>query len=88
MARFCGGRSQRQEKKECLVDWFRMQRIEGEPLSRNLAEAMATLIRLPGAQRGGCEAGQRAGFPQNQPSAVWRRDGHYVHVLHGDPEGS
>jgi hypothetical protein len=32
-----------------------MQRIEGEPLSRNLAEAMATLIRLPGAQRGGAK---------------------------------
>ena len=43
----------RQEKKEVLSDWFRTQRIEGEPLSKNLADAMATLIRLPSAQRGG-----------------------------------
>ncbi len=42
-----------QSKKENLSDWFIEQQIEGEPLSRNLANAMATLIRLPGAQRGG-----------------------------------
>ncbi len=47
--------AQRQEKKECLVDWFRTQCIEGELVSRNLAEAMATLIRLPSAQRGGAK---------------------------------
>ena len=45
----------RQEKKESLVAWFLSQRIEGEPVSKNLAEAMATLIRLPGAQRGGAK---------------------------------
>jgi hypothetical protein len=42
-----------QGKKECLVDWFLEQRIEGEPVSNKLADAMATLIRLPSAQRGG-----------------------------------
>jgi hypothetical protein len=40
-------------KKENLSDWFHEQPIEGEPISRNLANAMATLIRLPAAQRGG-----------------------------------
>ncbi|MCC6008872.1 MAG: hypothetical protein JJU40_14520 [Rhodobacteraceae bacterium] len=44
-----------QEKKEVLSDWFRTQRIDGEPVSRNLADAMATLIRLPSAQRGGAK---------------------------------
>ena len=47
--------AERQEKKDCLVDWFLGQEIEGEPISRNLAEAMATLIRLPSAQRGGAK---------------------------------
>jgi len=42
-----------QGKKDCLVDWFLEQRIEGEPVSNKLADAMATLIRLPSAQRGG-----------------------------------
>ncbi len=42
-----------QGKKECLVDWFLEQQIEGEPVSNKLADAMATLIRLPSAQRGG-----------------------------------
>ena len=46
---------QRQEKKESLSAWFRMQRIEGERVSGNLADAMATLIRLPAAQRGGAK---------------------------------
>lgn len=46
---------ERQEKKDCLVDWFLEQEIEGEPISRNLADAMATLIRLPSAQRGGAK---------------------------------
>lgn len=45
----------RQEKKEVLSDWFRTQRIDGEPVSRNLADAMATLIRPPAAQRGGAK---------------------------------
>jgi hypothetical protein len=45
----------RQEKKEVLLDWFRTQRVEGKTLSSNLADAMATLIRLPSAQRGGAK---------------------------------
>jgi hypothetical protein len=44
-----------QEKKECLVDWFLAHEVEGELVSKNLAEAMATLIRLPAAQRGGAK---------------------------------
>ncbi len=44
-----------QSKKENLSDWFLEQTIDGEPLSRNLADAMATLIRLPTAQRGGAK---------------------------------
>ena len=42
-----------QGKKEPLSDWFRDQQVEGEPVSQNLADAMATLIRLPSSQRGG-----------------------------------
>jgi hypothetical protein len=44
-----------QGKKDCLVDWFLEQEIEGEPLSNKLADAMATLIRVPSAQRGGAK---------------------------------
>jgi hypothetical protein len=44
-----------QSKKECLMDWFLEQQIEGEPVSNKLADAMATLIRLPSAQRGGAK---------------------------------
>jgi hypothetical protein len=44
-----------QEKKDVLSDWFRTQKIDGEPVSKNLADAMATLIRLPSAQRGGAK---------------------------------
>lgn len=44
-----------QGKKECLVDWFLGQEIEGEPVSNKLADAMATLVRLPSAQRGGAK---------------------------------
>ena len=44
-----------QGKKDCLVDWFLEQEIEGEPASNKLADAMATLIRLPSAQRGGAK---------------------------------
>ncbi|MDP2739169.1 MAG: hypothetical protein Q8O82_10845 [Pseudorhodobacter sp.] len=44
-----------QSKKENLLDWFLKQQIEGEPISRKLADAMATLIRLPSAQRGGAK---------------------------------
>lgn len=50
--------SQRDQcKKELISDWFRGQEIEGEPLSQNLADAMATLIRLPSSQRGGARRG-------------------------------
>ena len=45
--------SANQGKKENLVDWFLEQQIEREPVSNKLADSMATLIRLPGAQRGG-----------------------------------
>lgn len=44
-----------QGKKESLVDWFLEQQIEGEAVSNKLADAMATLIRLPAAQRGGAK---------------------------------
>lgn len=44
-----------QSKKENLSDWFLEQDVEGEPVSQNLADAMATLIRLPSAQRGGAK---------------------------------
>lgn len=42
-----------QEKKELLVDWFQRQEIGGELVSGKLADAMATLVRLPASQRGG-----------------------------------
>jgi hypothetical protein len=44
-----------QEKKDCLYDWFLEKQIEGEPVSMKLADAMATLIRLPSSQRGGAK---------------------------------
>lgn len=44
-----------QSKKENLLDWFLTQQIEGEPVSNKLADAMATLVRLPSAQRGGAK---------------------------------
>lgn len=44
-----------QGKKDCLVDWFLEQQIDGESVSKKLADAMATLIRLPSAQRGGAK---------------------------------
>ena len=37
------------------MDWFLDQQIEGEAVSDKLAEAMATLFRLPSAQRGGAK---------------------------------
>jgi hypothetical protein len=45
----------RQEKKESLLAWFLEHEVEGEPLSNKLADAMATLIRLRSAQRGGAK---------------------------------
>lgn len=44
-----------QSKKECLLDWFKQQEVEGETISNNLADAMATLVRLPASQRGGAK---------------------------------
>ena len=46
---------ERQEKKDSLFEWFLTQEVDGEPVSRNLADAMATLIRLPCSQRGGAK---------------------------------
>lgn len=54
IARF-GITAEDQGKKDYLVDWFLTQEIEGEPVSNKLADAMATLIRLPSAQRGGAK---------------------------------
>ena len=47
--------SEEQGKKDCLVDWFLAQKVEGEQVSQKLADSMATLIRLPWAQRGGAK---------------------------------
>lgn len=44
-----------QGKKELLSEWFRGQTVDGEPISQNLADVMATLIRLPASQRGGAK---------------------------------
>lgn len=44
-----------QEKKEVLSDWFRSKLVDGDQVSSNLAHSMATLIRLPSAQRGGAK---------------------------------
>jgi hypothetical protein len=44
-----------QSKKELLVAWYRQHQIEGEQISTNLADSMATLIRLPQSQRGGAK---------------------------------
>jgi hypothetical protein len=46
-----------QGKKDLLSDWFREQTVDDEPVSQNLADAMATLIRLPSSQRGGAKRG-------------------------------
>ena len=50
-----GMSEERQEKKDSLFEWFLTQQVEGEPISKNLADAMATLIRLPSSQRGGAK---------------------------------
>lgn len=41
------------DKKESIVGWLVTQEVGGEPLSRNLAETMATLIRPLEARAGG-----------------------------------
>ena len=46
---------EQQSKKELLADWFTKQKVEGELISGNLGDAMATLIRLPQSQRGGAK---------------------------------
>ena len=61
IARF-GITAEAQGKKDCLVDWLLEQQIEGEPISNKLADAMATLIRLPSAQRGGAKRVQGPDF--------------------------
>jgi len=45
----------KQEKKEVLADWFVGKMADEIPVSRNLADSMATLVRLPEAQRGGAK---------------------------------
>lgn len=52
----------RQEKKDVLVNWFLDKRINDAPLSKNLADAMATLVRLPSAQRGGAKRSFPPGY--------------------------
>jgi hypothetical protein len=44
-----------QEKKDRLYEWFLEKQVEGEPVSMKLADAMATLIRMPSSQRGGAK---------------------------------
>ena len=46
-------RHNQQSKKNVLVDWFMTQEVNGQKLTRNMAKMMATLVRLPEAQRGG-----------------------------------
>jgi hypothetical protein len=44
-----------QDKKANIVDWLMRKEVDGEPISQNLADAIATLIRLPASQRGGAK---------------------------------
>lgn len=44
-----------QGKKDSLYEWFLEKQVEGEPVSMKLADAMATLIRMPSSQRGGAK---------------------------------
>jgi hypothetical protein len=44
---------ERQKKKESLFEWFVSKHVDGKTVSNNLADAMATLIRLPRSQHGG-----------------------------------
>lgn len=46
-------RHNQQSKKNVLVDWFMTQEVNGQKLTRNMSKMMATLVRLPEAQRGG-----------------------------------
>jgi hypothetical protein len=59
-----------QGKKECLMDWFLEQQIEGEPVSNKLADAMATLVRLPSAQRGGAKRVPKPAFHKQADGAT------------------
>lgn len=47
--------AEHQSKKDLLVDWYMKQKVDDELLSNNLADSMATLIRLPQSQRGGAK---------------------------------
>ncbi|MBF0624100.1 MAG: hypothetical protein HQL82_04765 [Magnetococcales bacterium] len=49
---WCSG-SPPTDKKETIVQWLVEQEIGGDPLSRNLAETMATIIRPLEARAGG-----------------------------------
>lgn len=42
-----------QVKKEMLLNWLMQQKIGDRHLTRNIADSMATLVRLPESQRGG-----------------------------------
>ena len=74
----------RQEKKDSLFEWFVTQEVDGEPVSKNLADAMATLIRLPCSQRGGAKredgpdlrraADAGGSAPRRRPSSAARLD--------------
>lgn len=59
-----------QGKKECVMDWFLEQKIEGEQLSNKLADAMATLVRLPSAQRGGAKRVPKPAFHKQVDGAT------------------
>jgi hypothetical protein len=42
-----------QPKAEVLRKWFETQLVEGEPISRNLAKALTTIVRRPDRKKGG-----------------------------------
>ncbi len=42
-----------QVKKEMLLNWLMQQKIGDRHLTRNIADSMATLVRMPESQRGG-----------------------------------
>ena len=48
-----------QGKKDCLVDWFPAQEIEGEPVSNKLADAMATAREIAGRNPDAIRANKR-----------------------------
>jgi hypothetical protein len=40
-------------KAEVLRDWFEKQSVDGEPISKNLAKALTTIVRRPDRKKGG-----------------------------------